>query len=200
MTNLQIGDLQDFWIRVYLNPKNGLLTACADRAYRGLNRTLRGLGKEQSKAKYIRIQTSLIRFSQELVSKDFEDEKSFDRTHKDKCDNLIKVFNFEYKQISMTYGQAQKWINMYLKYLFALGDVRVPGIVKNYQFFHIPIDNIIQDELNKDKGLKRIPIAWSKLNNYQVYLDYQKLVREKYSPSIPMDIEFRLFNKSRPFL
>ncbi|MDP2525643.1 hypothetical protein [Maribacter dokdonensis] len=189
-------DIEGFWIRVYLNPVNGLHIACADRSYRDLNRTLRGLAKEQTKEKYNLVRGRLINYSFELVTTDFKDQQYFDIEHKSVCDKLIKIFNEEYCDVKMTYGQVQKWVNMYLKYLFALGENRVSGISKNYQYFHIPIDNIIQDELRKDKGIARMTEPWSKINCYDTYLEYQKQVREVYLKSIPMDIEFRLFNKS----
>ena len=60
-----------------------------------------------------------------------------------------------YVQYRFFQVQAQKWINMSMKYLYALGDERVPGISKNYEYFHIPIDNIILNEL-KSKNINMI--------------------------------------------
>ena len=39
-----------------------------------------------------------------------------------------------------------------------------------------------------------ISCAWSRLNNYKEYFDFQLWVRKKFD-SIPMDVEFRLFKK-----
>ncbi|WP_378018329.1 hypothetical protein [Adhaeribacter terreus] len=84
---------------------------------------------------------------------------------------------------------------MSLKYLFAFGENRVPNISRNYRFFHIPIDNIIQDKLQKDKKIEKLTQAWSRVNEYETYLNYQIKVRQSYSGQIPMDVEFKLFNQ-----
>ncbi|WP_339841934.1 hypothetical protein [uncultured Maribacter sp.] len=195
MTNLTPKDIEDFWIRVYLNPKLDFRTACANRSYRDLNRTIHGMAKNQSKEKYQKISKVLIGVSDELINMDFNDQISFDISHELKCIELIKAFKTNYGAIDFTIGQAQKWINMNLKYLFALGESRVPGITKNYIFFHIPIDNIIQDLLLHKSKISRIPVAWSRMNNYDMYINYQREVRRVYAEITPMDVEFRLFNE-----
>jgi hypothetical protein len=91
-------------------------------------------------------------------------------------------------------GQAQKWINMTLKYLFALGENRIKGISKNYIYFHFPLDNIIQDKLVK-LGIPKFKVSWSRIDNYVEYLNYQCLVRTKFAGQILMDVEFRLYNE-----
>lgn len=96
----------------------------------------------------------------------------------------------------LSIGQAQKWINMTHKYLFALGESRVNGISKNYEFFHIPINNIIQEKLEKE-GIEKLKERWSRIKQYSNYLDYQKKVREHFAGQIPLDVEFKLFNKSK---
>jgi len=196
MTTLNSTDIENFWIRVYLNPKEGLLVACADRAYRDLNRTLRGISKEQTKEKYYRLRGHMMKLTQDLISQNFKDQSDFDQSHKLKCDDMIQIFNSQYSDVRMAYGQAQKWINMYLKYLFALGKSRIADIDKNYKYFHLPIDNIIQTELEKFGQIERISGVWSQINDYDVYLGYQDRVRKHFKDSIPMDIEFDLFNKA----
>ena len=83
---------------------------------------------------------------------------------------------------------------MTLKYMFAIGNEIINGIERNYKFFHIPIDNIIQEKLefynvNKIKG------KWSRIDNYEIYFQYQNQVREAFIGQIPLEIEFRLFNE-----
>lgn len=194
MTYLTPKDFEDFWIRVYLNPKDDFKVACVNRSYRDLNRTIHGLAKKQSKEKYQKVSEVLISVSNELINKDFDNQSIFDAFHKLKCQELIKSFKANYQTIDFTIGQAQKWINMYLKYLFALGDNRVPGISKNYIFFHIPLDNIIQDILLDKAQIERIPVAWSRINNYDTYINYQRAIRSSYTNKIPLDVEFKLFN------
>ncbi|RKY91041.1 MAG: hypothetical protein DRQ13_11910, partial [Ignavibacteriae bacterium] len=122
-------------------------------------------------------------------------QKEFDNWHFQKCKKLKSEFLKIYK-FKITFGQSQKWINMTMKYLFALGEKRIKNIETNYEYFHIPIDNIVQNELAKI-GIPKFKMAWSKLDSYEEYLDYQKKVRGLIKNQIPMDFEFKLFNKSK---
>lgn len=78
--------------------------------------------------------------------------------------------------------------------MFAIGDGLINGIEHNYMFFHIPIDNIIQEKL-VNHSINEIKGKWSRINNYDTYLQYQKLVREAFIGQIPLEVEFRLFNE-----
>lgn len=126
----------------------------------------------------------------QILTQDFNQD-SFDIWHKESCDKLTTEFN-KIINYELFYGQAQKWINMTLKYLFAIGDEKINGIDRNYKYFHIPLDNIIQDKLVEHK-IDRIPIKWSRIDNYRTYMDYQNKVRCTFIGQIPMDVEFRLF-------
>ena len=85
----------------------------------------------------------------------------------------------------LTIGQAQKWFNMTIKYL----SIIEPEMVENfYEYCHIPIDNYILKETNY-KGFKT---AWSRIDNYDDYLEFQKWFRNKYD-EIPLDVEFKLW-------
>jgi len=193
MTTLTQIDIENFWIRCYLNPTTNLTEAAIDRAYRDFNRTLHGIGEEQTKDKQNELKSAIIKIVSELLNKTFNNQDDFDRWHEIKCAELVKA----YKDISnhkLFIGQAQKWINMTLKYLFALGENRIKGISKNYIYFHFPIDNIIQDKFVK-LGIPKFKISWSRIDNYVEYLNYQCHVRAKFAGQIPMNVEFRLFNE-----
>ncbi len=127
----------------------------------------------------------------QILTQDFNQD-SFDIWHKESCDKLTTEFN-KIINYELFYGQAQKWINMTLKYAFAIGDEKIDGINKNYKFFHIPIDNIIQEKLISHK-IDKIPIKWSRINDYSIYMEYQNKIRNVFFGQIPMDVEFRLFN------
>jgi hypothetical protein len=67
----------------------------------------------------------------------------------------------------------------------------------NYAFFHISIDNIIQERLAESTiGIKKIKTSWSRMK-YDDYIRYQNEVRKKFNGQIPMDIEFKEFNKAK---
>lgn len=82
-----------------------------------------------------------------------------------------------------TNGNAQKWLNMALKYLWLLGDL--PNDIKDERF-HAPIDRYI---LQKLWNLKADGVtcsadmfyckgnSWSKISDYDDYFDLQKVIR-----------------------
>lgn len=186
-------DICNFWIRLYFGTTNPtqLRLAAIERAYRDFNRTMHGIAKTQSNSAKLSLCNLLIEITNEGINNTFN-QVDFDIWHKAMCDKLklkfITLIGYE-----ISYGQAQKWINMSLKYMSALGNTIIIGVEKNYKYFHIPIDNIIQDKL-KNHNINRIPISWSRLDNYDVYLSYQIELRNKFSNQIPLDVEFRLFN------
>lgn len=194
MSTLTAEEITNFWIRVYFGTTNReeLISEVINRAYRDWNRTAHGLGKIEKTAGMNAIKDYMKVVVQEITTNTYNKEE-FDNWHKNKCITLINLF-VEQIRFRISFGQAQKWINMTLKYLFALGEVKIHGINKNYQHFHIPIDSIIQ---NKFKALNIRPLKnrWSRIENYDTYIQYQNKVRERFSNEIPCDIEFRLFNE-----
>lgn len=95
------------------------------------------------------------------------------------------------EQKPFTYGQAQKWLNMTLKYLWLL-DMLPEGLTK--KSLHVPIDRyIIQAANSKDKneyglGLKHelSKTSWSAWNDYSAYIKYQQLLRNKIAEEYPL--------------
>ena len=194
MEELTNHDLLMFWMRVYLGTSDitKLKLASIDRAYRDFNRTMHGIKNLQTDKTYNILSTFMLDSINEVLSKDFI-QNTFDEWHQLKCNQLITKFQ-EVLNYTIFYGQAQKWINMTLKYLYAIGPDYIDGIKKNYHLFHIPLDNIIQDRL-VNYGIPRINLRWSKIDNYESYLDYQKLVRTKFQGRVPLIVEFLLFNQ-----
>jgi hypothetical protein len=191
-----------FWIKSTINQENeteeDFIKASIKRAYRDFNRTLTGIGNYEQE-QYNNLLEIIRGFVIQICNeRTFQKQEDFDDWHKEKCNLLKEAINNELKYNNIHLGQCQKWINMTLKYLFLLGEDRIPGIEKNYQFFHIPIDSIIQEELfRKYKIEKKFPV-WSKMDDYDSYLSYQKEIIEKTkSGEIPMDIEIKLFNKAK---
>jgi hypothetical protein len=88
-------------------------------------------------------------------------------------------------------GQAQKWLNMTLKYIYVMGDERVPSYDRFYGFGHVPIDNVIIGRFQEYKP-RRLG-AWSRLNDYEEYLGYQQWIRETWPDSAPFAVEFNLW-------
>ncbi len=93
-----------------------------------------------------------------------ENRIKFDEWHSETCDQLVKKYEENGFKKIFNYGNAQKWVNMSLKYIYLLN-----GISKNYakafleetskicrysKEFHIPIDSYIIDELWRVEGVK----------------------------------------------
>jgi hypothetical protein len=196
MTTLSIEDKTKFWLRVYFGSQieSNIILSCIDRAYRDFSRTMHGVDYKDKKTRlysYGKLRMHMHEIICQILTQDFNQD-SFDIWHKESCDKLTTEFN-KIINYELFYGQAQKWINMTLKYAFAIGNEEINGIERNYKYFHIPIDNIIQDKLFSYK-IVRIPIKWSRINDYSIYIDYQYKVRKIFVGQIPMDVEFRLFN------
>lgn len=117
----------------------------------------------------------------------------FDDWHKAKCEEIKEKMNGNYETVnnsdekileeSFTIGQAQKWVNMTLKYLWLL-DALPKNICE--KDLHIPIDSYIieiaYDNKNKFEnalGLEEKPEeSWSKLSKYEDYFKIQKAIRK----------------------
>lgn len=118
------------------------------------------------------------------------ESSDFDKWHKAKCKEIINFMNnsidksnTEILKESFTIGQAQKWVNMTLKYLWLLN--ALPTGVKP-EYLHVPIDSYIIEiaYCNKNKfenalGLEEKPEeSWSKLSEYEEYFKIQEAIRK----------------------
>ena len=132
-----------------------------------------------------RIKTNARSFIKESINKiiksNITTQEQFDKLHQEVCENLIEKFEDQY----FTIGQAQKWINMTFKYLHLL---EYKDITNIYEFCHIPIDSYMLNITNYQMSK-----PWSKLNDYDEYLQYQEWFRDKYKNDIPLDVEFYLW-------
>ena len=191
---LTTNDIENFFIRLYFDTADGYLYASIKRAYRDFNRTIKNIPADLKDRETWRHDLYSILESRigKILTTSFYDQEEFTKWHKATCFSICEGSNS-----ILTIGQSQKWINMTLKYAFTLSDNRINGISKNYSFFHIPIDNIIQELLQKKYGVQKIAeCSWSKITDYDTYYNYQKQVRHILKGKIVMDEEFILFNQS----
>ncbi|KAA8720541.1 hypothetical protein [Corynebacterium flavescens] len=161
---------------------DGVVKVAARRAYRDLNRTLRGIGTHKDRDHLVNATyDSLVSFVSGLNT--VTDQSDFDERHARWCRDRIEFFTAhphqDRSEFCLNYGQAQKWINMTLKYLAVLG---CPAVEKAYAYLHVPVDSIVFDvaqEPSPGLGVARPPkqVAWSKLGE-EDYLSYQKRLRE----------------------
>ena len=156
-----------------------------NRAYRDFCRTIRN-GEEWNKKikletpkgeankKYYEINNSRGNASEKIKSAiKIITFKDFNTWHKELCDSLG---NKEEGSIGYTYGQAQKWVNMTMKYLLIL---RFSPVEANIDQLHIPLDSIIVKRAT-EKGKELIKeetlgdnFSWSRIENYDHYWKIQ---------------------------
>lgn len=92
-----------------------------------------------------------------------DNDISFDEWHECTCDELIKIYSNNNLQDVFSYGNAQKWVNMTLKYLYLLSGIsaeydsefisRIIRIRKYASELYIPIDSYIIDVLWTDHNV-----------------------------------------------
>ena len=186
---------EEFLVMLYFGREKNRLKACLDRAYRDFNRTLHGIG---SLANATAIHAGAVDLmlhafnALKNISLEHDAQSRFDGWHRETCESLMRYYH-DQGYAEFHYGQAQKWINMTLKYIFTMGEERVPGFTAAYPFCHIPLDSIILKILEEKY---QIPYdgSWSRMN-YEDYMEIQKAVRT-YS-NRPLDLEFGWFMEDR---
>ena len=147
------------------------------RAYRDVNRTIHGMGSLKD-ADELRdeIHQSIVDFVERL--EEVTDQGEFDWRHRDWCLGAMATFsNYPHRdreRFGLTYGQAQKWLNMTLKYLSVLGHTGVSSI---YPYLHAPLDRVVYRQARKAWGLAAPAGTWSKLGEKK-YCEYQESLRD----------------------
>lgn len=132
----------------------------------------------------------------QIKSINVSSQDEYDDWHKKTTAGLIKIFE-KYDQ-PFTVGKAQKWINMTIKHLAIYSSEITEGY---YRYAHVPVDSYIisglKDAIDCTFGQnpKRY-ISWNNINDYNLYLKFQKDFREFYD-EIPLDAEFHLWMKER---
>lgn len=102
-------------------------------------------------------------------------ETEFDGWAKETASKIRDIYrSTPYEVKDFTYGNAQKLINMAIKYLLSSS-----SIDKNHPLFkvaHIPVDGIIQSKL----GVKidTTNHSWSQCDDWKVFKEYQKVIRK----------------------
>ncbi len=161
------------------------------RAYRDFNRTLTGFGMHPDR---LAVRQSAATVLQQRLTKPpkIVSQEEYDSWHEAVCRDLQAC----YADFTFTVGQAQKWLNMTVKYLFVL---HRSLIEESWPYCHVPVDQILLRQL-RDLGHSPPPVgaAWSRLDNYPQYLHFQKWFRDTF-PGAPMDNEFELWMRPSSF-
>lgn len=177
-------DSYDFLSHVYCSKGNDIYERSSERAYLDLCRTLRLNGMDMTSHRKEISDILRERIAGLLASS--VDQNSYDRWHKAVCDELVGYFSP--LDIGFTYGHAQKWINMTMKYLYILDEANFSDI---FDFLHIPIDSIIIDLAATELSVSKPKFVWSKIPDYDSYFDYQIKLRENIRDMSPMRWELK---------
>jgi len=179
-------DEREFLLRLFFGEVRDELRSAIRSAYSDFKRTLRGFQRyaDRSSIKPAADEVLYDAMS-ELLSTRVSSQDVFDAWHKTTCDNLRSAFG----GFNLYYGQAQKWINMSLKYLFVLERARVAPY---WQYCHIPIDYRMLRRLERHAVPRFSSPAWSKIDSYEEYMHFQSWFRAEFE-GIPMDNEWRLW-------
>ncbi len=150
-----------------------------------------------------------------------EKRKNFDMMHHELCEKMIKAFS---KEIMITYGQAQKIINMAFKYLYCFQSIDR----KYFKNCHMPLDSFTLEWLyraclrgEKIEGLeKNLSVrgqgkyvkkdaigTWSSIKydteenkDKCTYLFYLKLLRQKFVNECLLEMDFYIWPRIQKIL
>lgn len=147
-----------------------LLSKCANRAYLDLNRTLKFKKvPEEDKENYQKLQEQKSKFRKD-ISKIIvdritnllnEEPQDYEAWHEETCNKVIEKAQ-EYEQDNWLqkngdkgfyYGQAQKWVNMTIKYM-RVTEKWKDKLDKLMNVLHIPVDSYILQGVWDDEHLE----------------------------------------------
>lgn len=115
------------------------MKVCAERAYLDLCRTLRFKTKDESHTAF---RDDVVNIIVKNINNLISDSGEFDTRHNELCEKIINAANSQgILKDDFNYGQAQKWLNMTLKYMLLMGfwDEKLQPIIA---FLHVPVDSI----------------------------------------------------------
>jgi hypothetical protein len=118
-----------------------------------------------------------------------ESQVEFDMWHRLRILELVDTCPITWNDGNkLTVGMAQKIVNLHCKDIWAL-DI-IPA--EYSQYFHIVIDAITLNNIGFEN------IAWTKINEYRKYFDFQKGYRElgEIQRVTPLEIECRVWNEN----
>ena len=197
---------RDFLFQAYFGRDGDVIDRIISRAYRDMNRRL-PLGKrnQPEKKKIYGDATELVKscLHRLLERKVPADERTlasaFDQWHSDACNQLRRYYNQPEMGVACTYGHAQKWINMTLKYFWYFPEADLPPeLTPWFPVAHIPVDKLILNAVVAKGVVARPPCRiWSGWNSEKEYQDFQTNIRNHAASksTIPLMLESQWWSK-----
>ena len=183
-------DILNFYKGIYFGKTQDKLDAAVKRAYLDFCRTIETSGIREKDWPHIK--KRLFKDFKEMIESisDIKSQEEYDSWHQEICEKLCN--SLAGKWLELTPGQAQKWLNMTMKYLYILGD----DTGKNcFEFSHIPVDRIILEAAKRIDVYPHTKKCWSKWE-YGEYIDFQKRLRETIKGEFPSRWEFKTWNEA----
>lgn len=165
-------------------------------AYLDVNRTIRGINSEQSRF----FKQAVVSLIEDLLVRPPMNQAEFDQLHHRCCQQCLTYSSPSGARIH--YGQAQKLLNMSLKYLYNeyatyKGKLNQFGFPDNNveHFFHLPIDSQIRNCLVDNYHFSDpTSLPWSQWT-YDHYISFQNQLRKCISTQHrPLEIDYMLWN------
>lgn len=162
-TTLQVNKYADLFLMAEVKNFEG----AAHKAYADMaRRTLRI--KENSKER-IALKKSATEILRQAVEKLKNDSSDFPKWHEKSCNALIACYGGQ-----ISYGQAQKWLNMLLKYLYVYdvnGYETLFSSREGIAALDMPVDSKVIEALHRKYNVKRPTAGWSvwDRNTYRAY-------------------------------
>ena len=163
--------------------------------YQDVCRRMGGIDKQQCQAFKQPVASFIVR----LLARRPETQEAFDRLHRRCCQECAAGWHGKSR---VQYGQAQKLLNMSLKYLYnefavyygTLNRFRFPDNNVEW-FFHLPIDIQIRTHLVDHCGFADPTSSpWSNWS-YDDYWNFQSQLRNRISSGYkPLEIDYMLWN------
>ncbi len=166
--------------------------AC-DNAYADMARHVLHIIKKTDKDKRKLRDIAEYLFKKQLLNIKFDSQSAFDEGHTDTCRALIKIYKRnkcfdKNRQPSLTYGHAQKWLNMLFKYLYVY---EYSDEFKDFfkdkteliKYLHVPIDEKILEEADEVFGLEKPLCGWSQMNK-KTYIGFQQTLKDKITANL----------------
>lgn len=187
--------VQQFYrdVKVRLEKDDDIMQNATNLAFRDMCRTMRGFSKCPKKQLLKDAVSHCLKLNYTELVKSPKLYAKYDDWHQYVCHCLVAIF-VAYDCLCATYlsiGQAQKWLNMFMKYMF-LEDERLNQLLP---YLHIPIDNVILDAFAKfhliSSSLNKALRPWSRINDYNLYYSLQINIRIRFRA--PLLAEFCLW-------
>ena len=163
----------DFLIFCYFGSRGNDIDSVINRAYVDMaSHTMATFKNVNDKWKCRWLASGVIKKAIDVI------DKPYDKWHRDTCESIIS----KYPDNVLSYGQAQKWLNMTVKYVYVL---KLLGKFENqYKYisdehvseFHVPLDSYILENVLHDKST-----VWSKISSEKEYKEIRAaLAKESY--------------------